>query len=235
MLTEEDIRSLPDDPAQAFAAMADKLAKLVSESAEFREGLSQADAMQAAEDIYAHLAATDTEDLFPRLAARPPRNTEGFWDWWAEFISSVRYYRTYILMSQKAGPLTVVLNESHRAKIRALLVRVREIVPKLKVSEAKRENIINLVTKLESEVERPRTWTESFFGMLLIGGATAKQLGDDAKPLIDDLERIKNIFSDAKADDLPLPQLPPPTVPKKIENRSGVPRSKSELDDDIPF
>ena len=232
MLTDDDIQNLPDDPAQSFAVIADKLEEFCSRAEQEREGLTQADATRCAEDIYAHLAATNTGDLFPRLEKRPPRGTDAFWEWWTEFRAAVRHYRTFILIAQKKGPLTIILNDSHRAKIHALLNRVREIVPKLQVSVAKKDNILTLIAKLESEVDRQRTRTESLWGLMLEGGAALKQLGEDAKPLVEDLERVKRVFSEAKADDLPMPEIAPPPETKKI---AGPKKSRAELDDDIPF
>lgn len=86
--------------------------------------------------------------------------------------------------------MSVVLDKSHRAKIRALLSRVRDIVPKLNVSSAKHEKIFDLIAKVENEVDRPRTRMEAFFALVLEGSSVARQVGEDAKPLIDDIERI---------------------------------------------
>jgi hypothetical protein len=236
MLTKQDIDGLPDDPVDAFAAIADLFEAFVEDRQGDREGIATGEAVRAAEDVLAVIAALGVQDDYPRLQRGIPveNNPEDFWSWWADFRGAVRYYRTHALMVRRKSPLSVVLDSSHRSKIRALLSRVRDIVPQLKVSQSKQEKIIDLISRLENEVDRPRTRLESFLGLMLQGGSVAKQLGDDAKPLIEDIERIKNVLADAKEEDLPTPSLPPSKPTPRIKDQRP-PARKAELDDDIPF
>ena len=57
MLTQQDIDSLPDDPADAFAVLGDLFEAWVELRQADREGISPVEAVRCAEDIQAVVAA----------------------------------------------------------------------------------------------------------------------------------------------------------------------------------
>lgn len=233
MLSKDDIDNLPDDEDEAFGVLSETFEAYVAAGSEQRHGMDYADAVGCAEEIKAVLAAWDAEDKYPRLTGKPPAGDAEWYEWWTGFQGAMRHYKVRALMLRRKSLMTVVLSRSHRAQIRARLGRVREIIPSLRVSTAKHEKIIDLISKLENEVDRPRTRMEAFFALVLEGSSVMRQVGKDAKPLIEDIEKINKLFSEAKDDDLSPPALPPPALKPRIEDKR--PKKGGELDDDIPF
>jgi len=228
MLSKDDVDSLPDDQDEAFALLSELFETYVEgrDKGRHMDGIQYADALGCADEVRAILTAWDAEEKYPRLMRNPPPGDGEWYEWWTEFQSAMRHYKVHALMMRRKSLMSVVLDKSHRAKIRGLLSRVREIVSQLKVSPAKHEKIIDLISKLENEVDRPRTRMEAFFALVLEGSSVMRQVGEDAKPLIEDIEKINDLFSEAKDDDLSPPALPPPKPAPRIEDKR---------DDDIPF
>jgi hypothetical protein len=233
MLSREDIDNLPDDEDEAFALLSDLFEAYVEERSAQRNGMQHADAVGCAEEVQAVVTAWDGEEKYRRLMRNPAPGDGEWFEWWTDFQGTMRHYKVRALMLRRKSLMSVVLDKSHRAKIRALLNRVRGIVPNLKVSVAKHEKILDLISKLENEVDRPRTRMEAFFALVLEGSSVMRQVGEDAKPLIEDIEKINGLFSEAKDDDLSPPSLPPPTPKPRIEDKR--PKSRGGMDDDIPF
>jgi hypothetical protein len=227
MLTSDDIENLPDDRDQAFAIIAEKLDEYVSK---LEQDFGMREARLCAEEIGAYLHATETIDDYPRLNFRVPRDSDEFWDWWNDFSAAVHFYRTKARLKKSSGPLTVILDADHRARIHALLGQIRHIVPRLEVTVRKKDAIFAHIARLESEVDRQKTSTESFWALMMEGGSALGKAGTEAEPFIAALERVKKVFFEAKAQDIP-PQLPAPDKPKQLP----PPKPKATLDDDIPF
>lgn len=82
MLSKEDIDSLPDDPEEAFAALADLFEAYVVDRVERRNGIPYDDAIGCVEEIQAVVSALGADDHYPRLMASPPRDDGGpdFWN-----------------------------------------------------------------------------------------------------------------------------------------------------------
>ena len=88
-------------------------------------------------------------------------------------------------------------------------------MPKLDVSVRKRDAIYELIARLQSEVDRQRTSTESLWALIMEGGAALGKAGKDAEPFVEALERIKKVFFAAKTRDIP-PKLPGPEEQKRL-------------------
>lgn len=242
MLTKDHIDSLPDDPVDALVAIADLFFAHLQAVESDRAGLSNIEALHCAEEVKAAIEGLETEGFYPRLFERQPPSPEAeiFSAWFADFRSSVAYYRTNAMMKRRKSATSVALGPSHRARIHALLNGIREIVPKLKVTPAKHERIFDLISKLENEVDRPRTRMESLLQLILQVSRVGKQVGEDAKPLIEGVERITDALSGAKEEEeaASTPRLPGPKETPKLPGpkEPGRPRSRADgLDDDIPF
>jgi hypothetical protein len=169
---------------------------------------------------------------FERLSDAPPGADNVFRDWFTEFSNAVSYAQTRIRLRRKGGgPLSVVLNSDHRREIGSLLAKIRAIVPRLDVSEGKRDAIYGHIARLQAEVDKSRTRLEAFFALTLDTADTLGKASEKGRPFVDMLERLKKIFFEAKSQDLP-PQLPPPADRKRIEPPA---RNQSQMDDEIPF
>lgn len=236
MITPEDIESLPSDPLLGFVFLADRLEEVIAQNDRGRDGLDQRIGTRCAEDIYAFLDAHDLEDQFPRLKRRIPSQSEAFWEWWPDFLGSVRYYRTRILIARRSLPSLVLLSAEHKQRIHTLLIQIREIVPKLGLSVEKHDAIMARINALAAEVDKQRTSAEGAMALYLQFCSVLGKGAEKLKPVAELIDKIVKTFGDAKADEPPSLPAPPKTKqieppPKQIPGR----RSKSELDDDIPF
>jgi hypothetical protein len=237
MLTEEDIENLPDDPDVALAMIADLLAQQSGPEEMHNEGLSIRDANAWYADIQAHLIAHGLTERYPKLdCGTPPGDSGIFWEWWNRYLADLRQYRTLIYMVRKRNGSTVVLPPARKADIHALLNQIREIVERLNLSETKRNMIYRLIAKLQSEVDQTRTGVQTVLNLVLESSRVLKEVGENAKPLVDRVKEVFGIFADADSGNTG-PAVGHDDIPK-IENKSARPKArggKAELDDDIPF
>ena len=236
MLTEEDIENLPDDPDVALAVIADLLAQ-ESGPAMQNDAFTIHDANAWYADIQAHLIAHDLTERYPKLdCGTPAGDPSTFWEWWHRYAADLRQYRTLIYMTRKRNGSTVVLPPARKADIHALLNQIREIVERLNLSETKRNMIYRLIAKLQSEVDQSRTGVQTVLNMVLEASRVAKEVGENAKPLVDRVKELFGIFADAESGSTG-PAVGHDDIPK-IENKNARPKargSRAELDDDIPF
>jgi len=230
MLSKQDIDNMPDDEDEAFAFVAELFEEHVRAAQALSQTMDYADALGCADEVLAIVEAWGNPEKYTRLG-QAPRGDDEWYQWWTDFRATMRHYKVRALMLRRQSMLTVVLDKSHRAKIHGLLNRIRNIIPDLHLSDARHDRIIKLISKLEREVDLRRTGMEWFGAVVLEVSSIARQVGENAKPLIDDLERLTKIFSEAKDEDLSPPSLPAPKPTPRIEDK----RSKAELDDDIPF
>jgi hypothetical protein len=236
MITQEDIENLPADPLMAFVVLADRLDEILAQYEGGRNSIDQRVATQCAEDIYALIDSHDLENQFSRLQQRIPSQSEAFWEWWPDFIGSVRYYRTRFLITRRSHPSLVRLSDGHKQRIHTLLNQIREIIPKLGLSVDKQDAIFAKINSLATEVDKQRTSAEGAIGLYLQICSALGKGAEKLKPVAELIDKIVKTFGDAKADEPP--SLPAPPKPKQIDpppKQLPGRRSKAELDDDIPF
>lgn len=236
MISQEDIENLPSDPMLALVVLADMLDERISDFDGTEEGIGYTRANRCVEDIYALIDAHDLDADFPRLAKRQPRDTAAFWLWWNDFIASVRYYRTRILLARRSNPLLVTLSNDHRQRIHTLLTQICAIVPKLGLDTDKQDAIYARLNALATEVDKQRTSAEKATAVFLYICSTLGKGAEKLKPVAELFEKIMKTLGDAKSEE------PPPALPSPKSQQIDFPpkqlpgvRSKAELDDDIPF
>ncbi|MBN9516145.1 MAG: hypothetical protein J0H97_22265 [Alphaproteobacteria bacterium] len=230
MLTRDEIEALPDDPYEGFVAMVDFL----NQRLEVLERWNNWHARRYFEAISAFLDEHGLRgaEPFERLNDDPPNGEGPFSVWWTEYSNAVSYAQVRIsLRLKRGGSLSVILNNDHRKEIGALLTKIRAIVPKLEVTDRKRDAIYARIGQLQTEVEKSKTNLEAFFALTLDTADTLGQAGTKAKPFLEALERLKKIFSKAKSEQQS-PSLPAPSKQKRLEPPKP---SGNGLDDDIPF
>jgi hypothetical protein len=229
VLTETDIDNLPDDPELALAVIADMLLDRIKQAGE-DFGMNEAQAWHS--DILAHLTVHEMADAYKALMDDYPLDPGRFWEWWNTYLAALRHHRTYIYMEKKRTLTTVVIAPPHRAKIHQLLNEIRELVERLNITEEKRNLIYKLIAKLASEVDQTRTGVQTMLNTVLQISRVARQIGEDAKPIVDRVRELFGIFT--KAEDAPqLGHKKPPQIGRKMPRPQA--RPKAELDDDIPF
>jgi len=181
MLTDDFLRSLPDDPEIAFIELVDELDKWLrehnrpsgfDEPPDYSGERKYADTLRAFADEF-DLAVpfrTYTRAQFPSEA-----------DWWVSFSEDVNYAKGRYQFRHKLGARmlqgsSVTLNAERRAEIHALIAKIRKVVAVLDVSEAKRDAIYSRLAVLAKEVDRSKT----FFGTLM--GLIIETSGRSARP-----------------------------------------------------
>lgn len=128
------------------------------------------------------------------------------------------------------GPVgtTILIPSTYKAKIGDLLQTIRKIVNQEVSNENKREKIFSKIASLQSEVDRDRTTVDALFSRAIDLSRTIGEFGENIEPLIDKMERLKNIFWDNSNN---VSRLQNSKRPKLIEEA----KSSFELSDEIPF
>ncbi|MGA7328246.1 MAG: hypothetical protein WBX25_28100 [Rhodomicrobium sp.] len=131
---------------------------------------------------------------------------------------------------------SVVFDGATKEKLRFHLNQIRQTVDKLDIAIGKKERIFNRISDLELEIDKKRTRVEALT-------AVAMEFTDGmrkaARPVLDVLEEVNEIFGKAKAAEEEQARLPPPKKPKQIEPPKAkpkqLPKKSFDLDDEVPF
>jgi len=236
MLTDDFLRSLPDDPELAFIELVDHLDKwLVKENGpptdyktDYRNEQRYAETLRAFADEH-------NLDVAFRRYLRSDFESEI--DWWARFSEDVAYAKSRYQFRRKVGSRmllgsSVTLNAERRAEIHALIARIRKVVAVLDVSEDKRDRIYSRLAALAKEVDQSKTFWGTLMGLILETSGTLGEAAEKLDPLARLIRRLTSVVADQKTAD-EQSQLPAPPERKRIEG--PVSQQQLDLDDDIPF
>jgi hypothetical protein len=102
-----------------------------------------------------------------------------------------------------------------KTQIGGHLTAIRNIVQEATLSDAKRDAIFNRIEKLQAEVNRDRTKTETAIGLWLDITSAISHGAEKLDPAIDRLERIMKVFAEARDEDTAT-RLPAPPEQKRI-------------------
>ncbi len=165
-----------------------------------------------------------------------------FFKQFKRFDSKISYtamrYRLRKNRIESGGVGTVIeIAESYKAEIGSLLEKIRKIVNQEVDPGRKKDKIFTRISALQSEVDRDQTTVDAAFGRVLDLSKTLGEAGDNIKPAVDQLERIKKLFWDRseKIEQLPKPDRPKMITEEKPHEHSGYDAPSRDIDDEIPF
>jgi hypothetical protein len=230
---------LPDDPEEAFAALHrrkyDDLEKIwqSNESSGYYHERRYVDTLVAFDEVH---------DLGILLAFRnPPNSDKQFGDFFQEFrrhaeIASQKFMIEAARRVKVGAQQIIVLDDTARKTIHALIESIREKLNELALPENKRESLFNKLNAFAAEIDRNRTRPEAFYAFAVEAARTTREVTDELKPLQNTIDRVFDWLD--KAQKL-WDALPSWSERKKIEAPpKRLPRPTpeiNEIDDDIPF
>ena len=244
MISDDEIASFPSSSPAAFVQLIDILNARLDNS----DDNWLVRAHQYVQIVLAFIDEHETElEIADFDRSMPGGHGEYFDAWFRGFRNTINYYQARYRFRREApvGPaLTVVLDNDSRAEVHRLLGKIKKIVAQMEVGDAKRDAIYNKIAALAAEVDKSRTRIDALFSFILESSKTMGEAAENAEPMMKLLERLKDLFANAKSDSTSLPpparQLPPPKEGSNSEKLTGpaVPKRESsppKLDDDIPF
>lgn len=232
MITEEEIRKLPDDPDIAF----------VQYESIIRERMldEQDDRTDEAERQYIAyaLAFIDEYNINIDIDKDAPDENDSFWKYYKGFIKSIDYYKARIMVrTYRSGSSTIAiaisLSNDYRSQIHDHLAAIRKIVTAVEMEETRREALFSKINTLAREVDRERTRLEVFTAMFLDVTQAIGEGAENLEPLLKRIERLAAIFGKAKAEADREEIGPPPK--KKLITDSSKARETDSPEDETPF
>lgn len=161
---------------------------------------------------------------------------EEFYKNFGRFKSRVQYISTRFDLRQgrvNSGNIgtQISLQTSYKPSVGEHLEKIRKIINQEVDEGPKKDKIFKRISALQSEIDRDRTTIDAAFGRMIDLAQALGAAGEEIKPAVDQLERIKKIFfnNSEKIESLPKPERPK-MIPKADEQSKN-----NGLDDEIPF
>lgn len=186
--------------------------------------------------VTAILAFLDEYSIETNLEDISELDNEEFYKGFGRFKSKVEYISTRFTLRKnriEKGSIgtAITFEKSYKSEVGSHLEKIRKIINQEISEGAKKDKIFKKINALQSEIDRDMTTIDAAFGRMLDLGRVIGECGDNIKPAVDQLERIKKIFWDKsdKVDALPKPERPKALPKANTETSSG------NSDDEIPF
>jgi hypothetical protein len=180
------------------------------------------------------LAAIEELGLATAFLSPVPSIDEVNYTTYLNFSKDVEHYRTMLQIrhARRAQGFSIKFDHATKEKIKHHLNQIKEIVPKLEISESKRDDLMDKIVELEKEVDRDRTRLEVVGDFL---SATTGMIGDaveELEPIRRFIDSIAGLIWGARKEQK---KLAPPERPKQIEPPKLDTKSRDNMNDDIPF
>lgn len=186
--------------------------------------------------VTAILAFLDEYSIETNIEDISELDNEEFYKEFGRFKSKVEYISTRFNLRKNRlenGSLgtAITLEQSYKSEVGTHLEKIRKIINQEVSEGAKKDKIFRKISALQSEVDRDMTTIDAAFGRMLDLSRVIGECGENVKPAVDQLERIKKIFWDNsdKVDALPKPERP------KALPKADTATSSRDIDDEIPF
>jgi len=186
--------------------------------------------------VTAILAFLDEYSIESNIEDISELENDEFYKEFGRFKSKVEYISTRFSLRKnrlEKGSLgtAITIEKNYKSEVGSHLEKIRKIINQEVSEGAKKDKIFKKIGALQSEVDRDITTIDAAFGRMLALSRVMGECGDNVKPAIDQLERIKKIFWDNsdKVDALPKPERP------KALPKASTETGSRDLDDEIPF
>jgi hypothetical protein len=214
MLTERDYYDLPDDAGLAFVQLEKKLRLSLLKSDSKRKKLPtiNANSFEIREYVTKILAADAALELNNLNQWEPPSKRLYNESAYLSFISAVDTVIMTIKLRnlRKERQYSVPLDASSREKLRQYILRIKEIIDNLQISEKKRNALLAKIHAFEREIEHDRTRYEIAMGLILETADITGQAAEKLKPLKRLIDSVANLLAKAHQIDQEYPRLPSP-------------------------
>lgn len=234
LITDEEMADLPDDDELAFVVYEERLrAKTRGRATDYE------DSSLEREYVNHILAFINVVKMDIPVDRDPPYQDSEFWAWYNRFQKEIDYRIVVIRLAHARGAgsgvtTAIYLSEDYRTEIHNLLGRVRKVVNRVDLPDAKKNDIYDKINALQSEVDRSKTRLDAFLSRWLDVTNAAGEGAENLEPVVKLLGHVMRIFGRAKTEH-DVGKLPPPDVPQKLPSPATDQPSQADLDDEIPF
>ena len=224
MITDDQLDELPEDDREAFLAYEAICRKFVSDHKS-----SSSENWSVEREYVSHvLAFGDARDVGLIFDNQIPEDDDDFPDYYSGFLGQVDRFRARVRVEvaakRKSSGTSFHIAGNFKTQIGGHLTAIRKIVQEATLlSDAKRDAIFNRIEKLQAEINRDRTKTETAVGLWLDITSAISHGAEKLDPAIERLERIMKVFAEAR-DEASI-KLPAPSEQKRL------PKPKSKPDD----
>jgi hypothetical protein len=249
-ITQDEMDELPDDdPQAAFTRFVEiarrRLAEEIASATDDETGWHErSEAQHGFMNVV--IAAAKMFEIEPLASLSVPRATKFNSDAYRDFRSDLDHYLTQLLLSNSARAKrdSILVPVELKITIRTYLFHLRELIENDKdLGEPKRQALLRHLADFEKALEKKRLnlLAVTILAITILGAPGALWGSADAANKL--LTNILRVVGEAKSADDAARQLPsaaPPlaiTGPRPNEAAKGDlgRRSRSEMDDDIPF
>jgi hypothetical protein len=249
-ITQDEMDDLPnDDPQSAFTRFVEisrgRLGRQIEQTTDDETGWHQRNEAQHG-FMNVVIAAAKMFKIEPLASLSVPRATKFDSDTYREFRSDLDHYLTQLLLSNSARAKqdSILIPAELKTNIRTYLFHLRELIENDKnLGDAKREVLLRRLADFEKELEKKRLnlLAVTLLTITILSAPGALWASADIANKL--LTNILRVVGEAKIADDAARQLPSAapalaiTGPRPNEAAKGNlgDRSRSEMDDDIPF
>ncbi len=231
MISDDDYLDLPEDPELAFLHLERAFREKLQERID--KGNNNTSPYQ---DYYTDYvtdtcAAAEALDVGPKEWKNIELDRDNYYADYRDFAASAQKFTLTLRIkhSRRAKKYSVPLDANTRSDIHDYLTKLLELANKLEIPIWKRESILNKISDLATEIERPRARFDVVASFLLEAASVAGQMGEKLEPWRKWVDSISRLLGAAKEDEAKT--LPAPEKPRELP----APDKLAELDDEIPF
>lgn len=192
-LTEEELQSLSSDPYEAFFQYEELITakiKPFDSSTKFKTYLA----------LISDFCEVYSIDSFANVLSSKgvPR------DKWLALTEKVRREKNKIMLmrfkkTQPRDLTNISVPEDYKKEAHNLINKIRDIIGKSEIEEKKKDTILRRLNALAVEIDTSKTQTQHYVGVVLDITQGIKQGARDLKEALPLVERLTELFSDAKA------------------------------------
>lgn len=234
MIDLEFIKTLPDDPDEAFPLYEAHVRSITVDKSTQNTG-----SVYERDYVLYILAFLHHYNIGLELS-EPPASDDDFWDYYRTTLQSIKYHIMRRALSRKTEQREdenslLVISPSLKLEIHHYIEKIRELLTSADCNPDKKEALFKLLNKFALEVDKDRTGLQALAAFYL---RIRPYVKEDVTWAVEIGEKLSKIWDKlTKASDY----LPSPNGPREIEapkkRIEGPPSSESrtEADDEVPF
>lgn len=215
MLSDEEIRELPEDPRLAFAQFVEIARQRRDKYAEGRSDWKAERTYVASVRAFAEVydLALGVDD--------PPGNDPNFATYFRSFEEKIdfevlKYRISGIRNVNVPSDFDVKLQKDHREEVHNLINKIRKIVNQADIDLRLKEGILSKLGSLSREIDKMRTSMNVLTDAMLELTSATGQAAENLEPAVKVFERIAGVFGRAKKKQ-DIEKLAGPEEPKLLE------------------
>jgi hypothetical protein len=191
MITDEEMKDLPEDPDEAFVFIASSARQHLDEALEGRA--EDNSSMSFYRDYMTTvLAAAKVYEVSPIDQCSTPRVGDEHWNFYEQFMADVNLCVTELrlLNAKRNKKYSVRLDAPTKSKLHHLLAQMRETIVRLEISAVKKERLYAKIEALALEIDRDRTVCQALGALLIEAAGDVGEAAKQLEPVVRLIERI---------------------------------------------